>query len=85
VLSDGPPITGVYHQYGGIKKRTITLAVVAARPPAIKKAERKIIRKIVDECRGLYMRDIVIDRFQEIGSRLCTSHLKMPARNKIWS
>jgi hypothetical protein len=34
-------MTGVYHQYGGIKKRTITLAVVAARPPAIKKAERK--------------------------------------------
>jgi hypothetical protein len=40
VLRDGP-ITGVYHQDGGIKKRTITLAVVAAKPPAIKKAERK--------------------------------------------
>jgi len=36
VLGDGPPITGVYRQDGGIKKRTITLAVVVAGPPAIK-------------------------------------------------
>jgi len=84
VLGDGSPITGVYRQGGGIKKRTITFAVVAVRPPAIKKKQSgKIIRQIVDECTGLCMRDIGIDRFQEIGSRLCTSHLKMPPGNKI--
>jgi hypothetical protein len=66
-----------------LKKGNITLAVVAATRNR-KKAERKIIRKIVDECTGSCMRDIVIDRFQEIGSRLCTSHLEMPPpRNKF--
>lgn len=58
------------------KKETITLAVVAARPPTIKKQSGRIIRIILDEFTGLFMRDIVIDRFQEIGSRLCASHLK---------
>jgi hypothetical protein len=67
-----------------LEKRTIPLAVVAARPPAIKKKQSgKIIRKIVDECTGLCMRDIVIDCFQEIGSRLWASHLKKQPRNKI--
>lgn len=67
-----------------LKKRTITLAVVAAMPPRNKKKQSgKIIRKIVDESTNLCVRDVVIDRFQEIGSRLCASHLKVPPRNKI--
>lgn len=66
-----------------LKKRTITLAVVAAIPPRNKKKQSgKIIRKIVDEYTSLCVRDVVINRFQEIGSRLCASHLNVPPRNK---